>query len=483
MRTALIWFYALVLAKPAVALLISSRSSQRSVELPNPSGDEMLDLNMPATDEPSTPSLSSAESRIGLLGSRPALDLNLPCSDTGSVRTSSEEHIVTENHDQTGSHTRKRDYLVFGEDVGQRESLSKKGRTIMNHTDRDSSHDSASRIMDGVAPHHVNLSNNAQRYAENIRDIIIPGKFTDREQRLNGNLPKPFDVYDWDYVREAPYIDVGDGQGLRHARALHTLLMSLDSLRFKPKHDLRFFIPENETSSFLRAYRSRKLQFPPGLTRGERRGALWKIAMSVSNHKIAVDQYSIFNEEILEPIRKRLESLDSNLKTVGIEPLLPHQIDLILGYVANVTKVTIFFAITYLSLFKKHPKDRLSTELVEEILMFLKKFWQDTKNAESKLRQENEWAIVNAIILRTEEIDRNPSSYKYWLSGNSCYNMAWHVAMYWRRENMEKFIGTEVKDQGYYESTIFDLINKIVIYANYQDSQSFLHFWGDKKRV
>ncbi|KAI9631500.1 hypothetical protein KEM48_014324 [Puccinia striiformis f. sp. tritici PST-130] len=159
--------------------------------------------------------------------------------------------------------------------------------------------------------------------------------------------------------------------------------------------------------------------------------------MSVSNHKIAVDQYSIFTQEILEPIRKRLESLDSNLKTVGIEPLLPHQIDLILGYVAN-----------------KHPKDRLSTELVEEILMFLKKFWQDTKNAESKLRQENEWAIVNAIILRTEEIDRNPSSYKYWLSGNSCYNMAWHVAMYWRRENMEKFIGTEVKDQGYYESTI-----------------------------
>ncbi|KAI9631501.1 hypothetical protein KEM48_014325 [Puccinia striiformis f. sp. tritici PST-130] len=213
MRTTLISFYALVLTRPVALLLISPRSNQRLEGLPDPSGDGMLDLNKPAIDEPSTPSLSSAESRIGLLGSRPTLDLNLPCSDTGSVRTSSEEHIVTENHDQTGSHTRK-------------------------------------RMMDGAAPHPVDLSNNAQRYAENIRDIIIPGKFTDREQRLNGNLPEPFDVYDWDYVREAPYIDVGDGQGLRHAQALHTLLMSLDSLRFKPKHDLRFFIPENETPSF-----------------------------------------------------------------------------------------------------------------------------------------------------------------------------------------------------------------------------------------
>ncbi|KAI9612763.1 hypothetical protein H4Q26_007922 [Puccinia striiformis f. sp. tritici PST-130] len=158
--------------------------------------------------------------------------------------------------------------------------------------------------------------------------------------------------------------------------------------RHKPKHNLRFFNPENEIPSFLRAYcRSRKLQFPSDLTRGERRGALWKIAMSMSNNKIVVNQYPIFLQEILEPIRKRLESLESNLKTLGIEPLMPHQIDLIFGYVANVSQVTIFFVITYLSLFKKHPKDRLSTELVEEILMFLKKLWQDTKNAQSKLRK------------------------------------------------------------------------------------------------
>ncbi|KAH9457206.1 hypothetical protein Pst134EA_021089 [Puccinia striiformis f. sp. tritici] len=109
--------------------------------------------------------------------------------------------------------------------------------------------------------------------------------------------------------------------------------------------------------------------------------------MSMSNNKIVVNQYPIFSQEILEPIRKRLESLESNLKTLGIEPLMPHQIDLIFGYVANVSQVTIFFVITYLSLFKKHPKDRLSTELVEEILMFLKKLWQDTKNAQSKLRK------------------------------------------------------------------------------------------------
>ncbi|KAI7943943.1 hypothetical protein MJO28_011471, partial [Puccinia striiformis f. sp. tritici] len=250
--------------------------------------------------------------------------------------------------------------------------------------------------------------------------------------------------------------------------------------RHKPKHDLRFFNPENKIPSFLRAYcRSRKLQFPSDLTRGERRGALWKIAMSMSNNKIVVNQYPIFSQEILEPIRKRLESLESNLKTLGIEPLMPHQIDLIFGYVANVSQVTIFFVITYLSLFKKHPKDRLSTELVEEILINSGKI---PRTLNPNYEKENEWALHKAIILRFEEIHKNPSGSKYWLSGNSCYNMAWYIAMYRRREIIwNNLLVLRSKIRAIMK--VLCLINKMVTHANYQNSQSFLHFWGDKKRV
>ncbi|EFP85939.1 uncharacterized protein PGTG_11695 [Puccinia graminis f. sp. tritici CRL 75-36-700-3] len=476
MKTLLISYSAFVLTKSTTLVMIPN-SNQRTEELSALLTHKLFDLNEPATEEPSPEHILSSGSSAHPHVTRPTFDLNLPCRLSGEElppRMCFQEHMGSKYRDRWAYLKRKGDHQDLGFDQSQSQFLSNQRQMIHLNTAR---HLPDSSVMNELTSARAVVSGNVKRPTHNLRNGFPVGN---REQRLNGNLPEPFDVYDWDYVREVPDSEIRDGVGFRLGRPLHQLLMFLDSLRYKPTRDLRFSISDGEERSILRSYQqSKKLLYPPGLTRGARRGALWKIAMSVSNSKIAVDRYDVFSLEIIGSLRAGLTHLGETAADLEY-PISPSRINAITGYVENLTKVATFFIIAYLSLFKKHPTERLSTQLVEEILIFLKKFWEDTQNSKSELRKNHEWSTLNAIVLKSEEIDRNPKSYKHWLNGNACYQMAWKMAMYWVKEN-GKWFGVGLEDEDLYENSIFDLLNKIIIYANYQNPKSFLHYWGDKK--
>jgi hypothetical protein len=443
---------------------------------------ELLDLNESTGDEPSLATISSATCAVN---HHPVGVINPRYSDEEpALWLSPQERFATATHTQPTDPKRTGNNLVWN----QVQNQSSINEGLITPTSKPTSHDFGSSTP---CQTDLNDARNPQKDKQQINDSSFMGRYEipTNQERENRIPPKSLNVIvdNWEYVKASSPPKYGLGKnvhqrkalpGFHQSKLLSSFLNDLNQLTHPKSDGFKFCITRENAPDILHVYLSWKLPYPGGISRGTRRGALWKIALSVSNEILAMGTRHTFTHEIMGPLRQRLAKyvINSIIDDHPAINLTQAQLGSALQYVTNITKVVPFLIITHHTLFNEHKSQRLDDKLVENVLAFLKRFWEDTQNATSELRQNHSWSRINAVILKSEDITRSHREYRSSMSGITWYNMAWKIAFLWLKENNQNLdAGSE---QETYDSIVMELINRIIFYANYRDPQSFMQDWG-----
>ncbi|EFP85940.2 hypothetical protein PGT21_024842 [Puccinia graminis f. sp. tritici] len=447
---------------------------------PAVSEHEFLDLNESTRDEPSLATISAATCAVN---HHPVRVMNPQYSEEEPAPwLSPQERFATVINTQPTDPKHTGNNLLWNK--VQNQSSIHQGLP----TSQPTSHDFGSST---TCQNDLNDARKPQKDKQKIDDSSCMARYEIpmSQERENRTPPKSLNVIvdNWEYVKASSPPKYGLGKNIHQRKALTgfhqsklllSLLNDLNQLTHAKLDGFKFCITRENAPDILHVYLGWKLPYPGGISRGTRRGALWKIALSVSNEILGMGTRHTFTHEIIGPLRQKLTKYVINSITDDHPEinLTQAQLGSALQYVTNITKVVPFLIITHHTLFNEHKSQRLDDNLVENILAFVKRFWEDTQNATSELRQNHSWSRINAVILKSEDITRSHREYRSSMSGITWYNMAWKIAFLWLKENNQNLeAGSE---QETYDSIVMELINRIIFYANYRDPQSFMQDWG-----
>ncbi|POW04614.1 hypothetical protein PSTT_10261, partial [Puccinia striiformis] len=453
-------------------ITLTSRSSHEAIP----------DLNFPPEDTtieppwfpgPSTPpSLSPTASA---LNEKPAEPIPMPSTPEG---------IFTADGSSPPSKRKWESDASSPEDFAMADaspSSSKRGQDPDSPTEKRGKIRSVADIMEETSPQartfrkalfqapftqgHEPTTNRWKRKQIHLKSTFHPGELP------SGGLPQFFDIYNWNYVQASSQ---GKIKGNRNRMAPEDgslgwfidVLNSCKDPRTRDPHSF-FWIPRAQAVSILEEYKRLDFDFGDQFQSLDRSQTLRDIVLKVSDEKLDLDKYPVFTN-----IHTTLEaSLKSRMQSEPDEWSLG-RIKSIILHVQKLNKITTFLLISYLSLFKEHPNEYLSAELVSSILSFLEKFWMEIDGGKSDILKDHPLLQRNSELLKTSfsllegkqmsyanHVDFMNNEYK------QLYPMAWNIIAYWVQINKKK-IQTKSRIQRYYHRSVTELIGNIILSAN-----------------
>ncbi|KAH9445839.1 hypothetical protein Pst134EB_023672 [Puccinia striiformis f. sp. tritici] len=470
-------------------LLLDSVTSRLGIDLPSSSHEAIPDLNFPPEDTtieppwfpgPSTPpSLSPTASA---LNEKPAEPIPMPSTPEG---------IFTADGPSPSSKRKWESDASSPEDFAMADaspSSSKRGQDPDSPTEKRGKIRSVADIMEETSrvvtrsqrklepsgkrcfrPHSLK-DMSLQQIGGSESKFMIKSTFNPGELP-SGGLPQFFDIYNWNYVQASSQ---GKIKGNRNRMAPEDgslgwfleVLNSCKDSRTRDPHSF-FWIPRAQAVSILEEYKRLDFDFGDQFQSLDRSQTLRDIVLKVSDEKLDLDKYPVFTN-----IHTTLEaSLKSRMQSEPDEWSLG-RIKSIISHVQKLNKITTFLLISYLSLFKEHPNEYLSAELVSSILSFLEKFWMEIDGGKSDILKDHPLLQRNSELLKTSfsllegkqmsyanHVDFMNNEYK------QLYPMAWNIIAYWVQINKKK-IQTKSRIQRYYHRSVTELIGNIILSAN-----------------
>ncbi|POW22142.1 hypothetical protein PSHT_01626 [Puccinia striiformis] len=470
-------------------LLLDSVTSRLGIDLPSSSHEAIPDLNFPPEDTtieppwfpgPSTPpSLSPTASA---LNEKPAEPIPMPSTPEG---------IFTADGSSPPSKRKWESDASSPEDFAMADaspSSSKRGQDPDSPTEKRGKIRSVADIMEETSrvvtrsqrklepsgkrcfrPHSLK-DMSLQQIGGSESKFILKSTFHPGELP-SGGLPQFFDIYNWNYVQASSQ---GKIKGNRNRMAPEDgslgwfidVLNSCKDPRTRDPHSFSW-IPRAQAVSILEEYKRLDFDFGDQFQSLDRSQTLRDIVLKVSDEKLDLDKYPVFTN-----IHTTLEaSLKSRMQSEPDEWSLG-RIKSIISHVQKLNKITTFLLISYLSLFKEHPNEYLSAELVSSILSFLEKFWMEIDGGKSDILKDHPLLQRNSELLKTSfsllegkqmsyanHVDFMNNEYK------QLYPMAWNIIAYWVQINKKK-IQTKSRIQRYYHRSVTELIGNIILSAN-----------------
>ncbi|KAA1064110.1 hypothetical protein PGT21_015059 [Puccinia graminis f. sp. tritici] len=289
-----------------------------------------------------------------------------------------------------------------------------------------------------------------------IKHLFEPGELP------SGVLPEFFNVYDWRYVRAC---SEGEKSEVSEEGSLGWFLEVLNQCKYSEtmSPDRFFWIPRAQAVSILKRYQKLNLDFGNQFIILDRAQTLRDITLRVSDDKLDLDKYPVLakiQNELEAGLKLQMRS-DPDDVTLG-------RIQSIIAHIKKLTKITTFLMITYLSLFKEHPNDYLSAELVSSILSFLKKFWTDAQEGKESILKEHPLLTRNLELFKMNFLQPEDKHFCETFLKNEhkrLYQMAWNIVGYWVHINGKKIKQSSI-NQKYYDQSVTELIGNIILAAN-----------------
>ncbi|KAI9602128.1 hypothetical protein KEM48_000155 [Puccinia striiformis f. sp. tritici PST-130] len=222
-----------------------------------------------------------------------------------------------------------------------------------------------------------------------VTDVSQAGILGSPEKGNHQERPPHLDVYNWNLVEIQ-----GSGENDKHREEIsRKLKLFFEELKFH-RSDGFHWIPatDKELRKVIKRFNRSKFRFHVecGSNSNSRRQKLQSIIQHLSDEKLALDKYPTFSTDIMCQFKSNLQLRKEKLKHTRL--LSTRSAEVILQGVSSLTKVATFLIIFRLSLFKEHIEPELQKEVVEDILVFMKEFWQKIETQETSGMNDPLWA-------------------------------------------------------------------------------------------
>ncbi|POW00417.1 hypothetical protein PSTT_13157 [Puccinia striiformis] len=286
-----------------------------------------------------------------------------------------------------------------------------------------------------------------------------------------------FSIDDWDFVREDPERKTPDSDRIVpkefEPERVFKLLKSWIGTGQKPGDP--FFIPKKRIRYFFARYRAARydLTFPKEVHDSRRNNALFSTVQSISNKKIQFNKFEAYSEGIIKEIRSNLERMSqvsSSRDSISIKA----GIERIIEIVEDVTQVTSFLIIIYLTLFQERKPGILTTASIDNILMNLAELWTSVVQFSPESIQEHEWSTEMLWMFQTGKAYHCMEKRRHSSIAGLKYKIAWSLVACWAKRSVEITLGEDhsaraVIKKRYFNDQVHQLINKIIYSLNYEN--------------
>ncbi|KAI7955197.1 hypothetical protein MJO28_005597 [Puccinia striiformis f. sp. tritici] len=413
-----------------------------------------LDLNCPATEDLSSDDDSPIQPMTGPEGFQSAITLSNTPSKT-HIAIDLEKTAPSVHHWSPTSSSKRQRYDPTSKSPEMKLTLRD---TLSPFHPKRPGDRSAGRFFKGASPSSSIL---------HWKKIAKTQGLGECKLGASDMIGKSFHLYDWSFVR-------GDPGKQRSEKVMEDVtLQERDPKEFfkflnsckKPEDQESFFwIPREETRHIFKAFnRQRKTEFPfpnPRLMPTHSRHAkLFETVLSLSESEINLDQYKFESEEIIQQMKKSIESNHCD----PTHPRVKFSVNKIMSRVDQVTRVSQFFIIIYLSLFKEHEEEKLTLELIEASVNFIRRLWFDIYKGGDDFFENHPWAKDAKRI-----IHYNPNTItnvQQGLQGSRLYTISCNFFQYWVHEYENNILAVKPKHQSL--STLQEIINTIIFFSNH----------------
>ncbi|PLW20982.1 hypothetical protein PCANC_09505 [Puccinia coronata f. sp. avenae] len=299
-----------------------------------------------------------------------------------------------------------------------------------------------------------NLGHTLGNEKENHLDDDDDDDDDDASRPIRDKTGKPFEVYDWSFLREDP-------ENKKTAQNQRKFLRYLNKCQRKKDKKYGFSISRDQAAPFLTDFSRRykklhEFSFDVEAVEQVRNSHFYDILLGISNRRIDLGRYQTFSREIVGKLIRRVRK---HLQAANISFIvLSKRVKLIKKFIADVTKISHILIVIVLSLYKEHEQDVLTERQVQEILDFLRDLWFRLER-QSAFEGEN-WAM------RVHKTLKADGRFGLKLAGKkeARYRLCRNFVNCWiKHKNMD--VKTE-DGKMVHEGTFIHLIHKILYFSN-----------------
>ncbi|OAV92046.1 hypothetical protein PTTG_12268 [Puccinia triticina 1-1 BBBD Race 1] len=311
-----------------------------------------------------------------------------------------------------------------------------------------------------IASFPVEISENGNNFKEAGQDIPHSTSYDSRRKVTSQATQPAFKVYDWDFLRAR-----GLDDGTSNEPQKIELVSLFKDFRFEVTGGF-YWVHPMKLQEVRRNFRqnrhklNRNLKLLNSTKKGE---LLGQLVLKLSDEKLALDQYPTFSA-IKSEFESKLGERTNELGKLANPPQISiRKIKSIQIFANNVSKISTFLAIFHLSLFKQHDVSDgdqflLSRKTVEDILVFLRKFWTELVFADNQ-PSKHESVTELSEMLRFQLHSTFDNCVRY--DKAIWYRRAWSVVDYWAVQHGKRSIAKDGQD-----TFPVELVNNMLLYSN-----------------
>ncbi|KNE98175.1 hypothetical protein PSTG_08442 [Puccinia striiformis f. sp. tritici PST-78] len=232
------------------------------------------------------------------------------------------------------------------------------------------------------------------------------------------------------------------------------------NLGYTPDTRKDFWVRTEYAEAFFKAYgkERQRFAFPPAeiITPHERRLGIHNIILNIVDEKIVLEKYTVFSKDIVNHLTLRLDArlLGFLQSQATLETRL--QVTTRIDIVQKITKSAVFLNLAYLKFFKENENGKTTVQQIESFLNFMKDLWEDIEKGENSTCNNNNFGdkLHKLLSFETSEHQSSPSS---------AMGIAWNIVELWvqKAANFQPHISLD------YHPQMVEIINKIILYSNY----------------
>ncbi|KAH9452546.1 hypothetical protein Pst134EB_016496 [Puccinia striiformis f. sp. tritici] len=174
------------------------------------------------------------------------------------------------------------------------------------------------------------------------------------------------------------------------------------------------------------------------------------------NEKIDLEKYTVFSKDIVNHLTLKLNARLSRIQQSQAKVGPRHQVTTRIELVKKFTKCAVFLNLAYLKFFKENGNGQTTVQQIGSFLNFMKNLWQKIEKGEGYLCDNNDFEEKLHKLLSFE-------SSKHRSCPSSAMGIAWNIVELWvqKAANFEPHISLD------YHPQMVEIINKIILYSNY----------------
>ncbi|POW19315.1 hypothetical protein PSHT_04778 [Puccinia striiformis] len=301
-------------------------------------------------------------------------------------------------------------------------------------------------------------------------DVVGPMKNTETQKLCN--------FRDWGFVKDNSVIEINNNPQRQESKfkieklldflnrlkqskmGKHKTILEQENLSCTLDTQKYFWVEGTYAEAFFRAYRKerRRFAFPDTeiITPHERNLAIYNIILDIVDEKIDLEKYTVFSKDIVNHLTLKLNARLSRIQQSQAKVGPRHQVTTRIELVKKFTKCAVFLNLAYLKFFKENGNGQTTVQQIGSFLNFMKNLWQKIEKGEGYLCDNNDFEEKLHKLLSFE-------SSKHRSCPSSAMGIAWNIVELWvqKAANFEPHISLD------YHPQMVEIINKIILYSNY----------------